>query len=136
MASAKRLASSYTPRMPIGIDVAEVLLGLGMHQGVAIDFRRGGQQELGLLGHGQPQGLVRAQRADLEDVDAQPLEVGRASWAGEVQDEVKRTIYVNVVGDVVLNKLETRVAEQMGDVLGPARKEVVHADDFAAFFQQ
>ena len=33
-----------------GVDVAEVLLGLGMHQGVAIDFRRGGQQELGLLG--------------------------------------------------------------------------------------
>ena len=24
----------------------------------------------------------------------------------------------------------------MGDVLGPAREEVVHADDFAAFFQQ
>ena len=88
------------------------------------------------LGHGQSQGLVRAQRADLEDVDAQPFEVGRASWAGEVQDEVERAIYVDVVGDIVLNKLESRMAEQMGDVLGPTREEVVHADDFAAFFQQ
>ena len=119
-----------------GVDVAEVLLGLGMYQGVAIDFRRGGQQELGLLGHRQPQGLVCAQRADLEDVDAQPLKVGRASWAGEVQNEVERAIYVDVVGNVVLNKLESRVAEQVGDVFGPAREEVVHADDFAAFFQQ
>ena len=119
-----------------GVDVAEVLLGLGMHQGVAIDFRSGGQQELGLFGHSQPQGLVRAQRAYLEDVDTQPLKVGRASRAGEVQDEVERAIYVDVVGDIVLNKLESRMAEQMGDVLGPAREEVVHADDFAAFFQQ
>ena len=53
-----------------------------------------------------------------------------------MQDEVERTIYVDVIGDVVLDKLESRVAEQMGDVLGPAREEVVHADDFAAFFQQ
>ena len=62
---------------------------------------------------------MRAQRANFEDFDAQLLEVGRASRAGEVQDEVERTIYVDVVGGIVLNKLEPRMAEQVSDVLGP-----------------
>ena len=53
-----------------------------------------------------------------------------------MQDEVERAIYVDVVGDIVLDKLESRMAEQVGDVLGPAREEVVHADNFVAFFQQ
>ena len=53
-----------------------------------------------------------------------------------MQDKVERTIYVDVISDIVLNKLESRLAEQMGDVFRPAREEAVHADDFAAFFQQ
>jgi len=54
----------------------------------------------------------------------------RSDWPGwPVQHEVHRAVDVDVVGDVVLDELEIRVARQMRDVADVAGEQVVDADD-------
>ena len=46
-----------------------------------------------------------------------------------MQDKVERAIHVDVVGHVVVDQLELRVADEMGDIFGSAGEKIIHADD-------
>ena len=74
------------------VDVAPVVLALGMDLGVAVDLGGAGQQEAGVLGLGQAERVVRAERADLERRDRVRQVVDRAGGAGEVEDVVDRAV--------------------------------------------
>ena len=65
---------------PDRIDVAPVGFGLGMDQGIAVDLGGGGEQEAGLLGPGQPEHVVGAQRPHLEGVNGVTLVIDRRGW--------------------------------------------------------
>ena len=98
------------------IDVAPVVFALGVDLRVAVDLRRAGQQEPCVLGLGQAQGIVRAQRAHLEGRDGVREIIDRAGRAGEMQHVVHGPVDLDRLGDVVLDELESRVAPAGPDV--------------------
>ena len=123
------------PARPDRVDVAPVLLGLRMLQGVAVDFGRRGEDELGLLGLGQTEGVVRAQRAHLEGRDRPFQIVDGAGRAGPVQHHLDRPVHADVVGHVVPDEPEVAVGETR-DVRRVAGGQVVDADDGRAAVEQ
>ena len=78
------------------VDVAPVALRLGVDLGVAVDLGGRRQEEPGVLGLGQAQGVVGAERADLEGLDRELEVVDRAGRGGEVQHAVERPVDVDV----------------------------------------
>src|SRR5690606_11589921 len=52
--------------------------------------------------------------------------------AGEVEHAIDRSFDVDVVRDVVLQKPEPLLADQVRDVIGRTRDEVVHPDHIVA----
>ena len=113
------------------VHVAPVGLLLGMLQGVAVDLRRGREHEPGVLRLGQPERLVRAERAHLQRRDRQLQVVDRAGRARPVEHHVHGAVDVDVVGDVVLDEQEIAV-RQVRHVRDVAGQEVVDADDRVA----
>ena len=90
------------------VDVAPVVLGLGMDLGVAVDLRGRGEQEPRPLELRQPEHVVGPVGADLERVERQPRVVDRARRRGEVVDEVDRLVDLDELGDVVVREDEVR----------------------------
>ena len=118
------------------VDVAPVALGLRVDLRIAVDLAGRRQEEPGALGLGQAEGVVGAEAADLEDLDRDPLEVGRRRRAGEVHHDIHRTGHPHVLADVVFDEREPALAEQLLDVGDGARHEVVDGDDLVATRQQ
>ena len=88
------------------VDVAPVLLGLGMDLRVAVDLRGRGEQEARALELRHPEHVVGAVRADLQRVQRQPLVVDRARRRGQVVDEVDRLVDLDELGDVEVEEDE------------------------------
>ena len=63
------------------VDVAPVVFALGVDLGIAVDLGRAGQQEPRVLGLGQPERIVGAERADLERRDRDESD-NRPGWPG------------------------------------------------------
>ena len=99
-----------------------------MHERISVDLGGGGEKEARILGLGQAERVVRAQAADLQGLDGHAQVVDGGGRAREMEDEVERTLEVDVVRDVVLDEHEV-AAGQVLDVGDVARDEVVHADD-------
>ena len=89
------------------VDVAPVVFALGVDLGIAVDLRRAGQQEPGVLRLGQPERVVGSQRADLERRDRMRQVIDGAGRAGEMQDVVHRAVDLDRLGDVVLDEPES-----------------------------
>jgi hypothetical protein len=53
-----------------------------------------------------------------------------------MEDHVHRPIDVDVLGDVVVDELEARVAEQVSDVAAVPGREIVEGDDLVALADQ
>ena len=100
------------------VDVAPVVFALGVDLGIAVDFRRAGQQEPRVLGLGQPERVVGAERTDLEGRDRVSEVIDRAGRAGEVEHVVDRPVDLDRLGDVVLDEPETRVDRPGGRCCG------------------
>ena len=96
-----------------GIHVPPVVFGLRMDEGVAIALRRRGQQEPGLLGQCQPQGLVRAQRAHLESLDGHSQVIDRARRRGKVKNVVELSVDMEIVRHIVLDEAEALLPQQV-----------------------
>ena len=106
-----------------------------MDQRVAVHLRGGGEQEARALGLGQAERVVRAQAADLEGLDGHAQVVDGRGGRGEMEDEVERTLEVDVVRHVVLDEHEV-AARQVLDVGGVAGDEVVHPDHGVATVEE
>ena len=107
---------------PDRIDVAPVVLGLGMLAGVAVDLRGRGLEQPGPHPLGQAEHVDGAVDAGLGGLHRVELVVDRRGRAGEVVDLVD--LDVEREGDVVAHQLEVRPVHQVGDV-GAAPGEVV-----------
>ena len=107
------------------VDVAAIILALGVLVGVAVDLGRGRLQDLGARALGEPQHVDRPQHARLRGLDRIVLVLARARRTGEVVDLVYLDIHRK--GHVVAQRLEVGAADQVGDVALAAREVVVHA---------
>ncbi len=118
------------------VDVAPVRLGLRVHEWVAVDLGRRRQEERRSLGLGETEAVVRAEPADLQDLDGDALEVDRRRRAGEVHDHIDVTGHPEVRADVVFDEREPAAAEQSFDVGDGAGDEVVDRHDVVAPIEQ
>jgi hypothetical protein len=116
------------------IDVAPIGLGLRMDARVAVHLRCGRLEDAALEPLGQAQHVDGAVHAGLGGLHRVVLVVDRRSRAGEVVDFVD--LDIERKRHIVAQQLETRVAEQMADVLLAAREEVVDADDIVPVGQE
>ena len=121
---------------PDRVDVAPVLLVLRVDERVAVHLGGGGQQEACVLLLGEAERLVRAERSDLQRRNRQLLVVDGTRRRGEVKNRVDRTLHVDVRRDVLLDEHEAPVGEEVRDVVGRARPEVVHANDVVAVLEE
>jgi hypothetical protein len=136
MASAKAFGFVVDAARADGVDVAPVGFGLGMDQRVAVAFGRGGEEESGVFGLGEAEGVVGAERADLEGLDGELEIIDGAGRRGEMEDVIDGAGEVDELGDVVVDEVEVLVAGEMGDVVGIAGDEVVHGDDAMALGEE
>ena len=119
---------------PQSVDVAPVILGLGMDAGVAIDLAGGGLEDLGPGALGQAQHVDGAEHAGLGRLHGVELVVDGRGGAGQVVDLVH--LDVERKADVVAHQLEVRVVEQVRDVAPASGEEIVDAEHVVAFLQQ
>src|SRR5690606_31736500 len=110
------------------VHITPVGLRLRMHQGIAVDLTRGGQQQAGTFVFGETERLVRAQRTDLQRLNGILQVVDRGGRAGKMKHIVQRSLDEEVVRDVELDELKAGISDEMGDVLRRSRDEVVDAD--------
>lgn len=51
-----------------------------------------------------------------------------------MKNEIQLALYMDKVGYIMLNELEGFITRQMGNIVGTAGKQVIHTDNFVAFF--
>src|SRR6266542_4355568 len=117
------------------VDVAPVALRLRVHQRVAVDLARRREQEACALELGQPEGVVRAVRADLQRVQRLAEVVDRAGERRQVVDDVHGLVDLQVLDHVVVDEAEGIIAQVL-EVLERAALEVVDADHAVARLKQ
>ncbi len=119
------------------VHVAPVIFLLRMDERVAVAFRGGGQKERRLLGFGETERVMRAERADFQRRDRQLEIIDRARGRSEMENVIEFFFrQENEVRDVVLDEREILVAGEMLDVLEVAGDEIIDRDDAMTFRQQ
>ena len=112
-----------------GVDVTPVTLGLRMHLRVPIDLRGRCQDEPGVLRQSEPEGVQGPDRPHLEGLDGELQVIDRRGGAREVQDQIDLSPDVDEVRHIGPNNPEPVVPDQVLDIGGRAREEVVQAQD-------
>ena len=115
---------------------ATKVLGLWVHLGITVHFRSGGQEESSALGPRQTQGFVRAQRPHLQRLNGQFEVVDRARGGSKVQHCVQRSIEVEILCHVLLDKAKALVSREVLNVPRAARNQVVHGDDLVSLAEE
>ena len=115
------VAASGTDR----VDVAPVILALGVNLGVAVDLGGACQKESRVFGFGESKGVVGAERSDLERGNRVLQVVGWACGASEMEHIVDGPVDQDGFRDVVLEKLELGQFEKMSNVSAAACQQVV-----------
>ena len=119
------------------VHVAPVIFLLRMDERIAVAFRSRGQEERRLLGFGEAERVVRAERADFQRRDRQLEIIDRAGRRGEMEDVIDFSSGRKmIVRDVVLDEGEILVAGEVLDVLEVAGDEIVDRDDAMTFREQ
>ena len=98
-----------------------------MDQRIPVDLRRRREQKSGVLGHGEPEGLMGAKRAHFERLNRQLEVVDRACRAREMEYAVERALDLDVARDVLIGEAEASVSREMREVIGVAGDVVVHS---------
>src|SRR6266516_1931010 len=111
------------------VDVPPVPLVLRMHLRIAVDLARRRKEVPGAGGLGETEGVVGAERTDLQGLDRVLEVVAGARGAGEVQDGVHATVDREELRDVVLLELERGGVEEILDVLDAAGEQAVDSED-------
>ena len=118
------------------VDVSPVILGLRVDQRVAVDFRRGSEQEPRGLEPAESERLVGAERANLQGLDRELEIIDRAGWRGKMPDTIDPALEEKKLGDVLLDEFEMPVAGQVRNVIDAAGHQVVDGDDGMPFQKQ
>ena len=92
---------------PDGVDVAEIILGLRMHERIAIDFRSRGLQNFRPIPFRIFEGMERAEESDFCRVNRVALVIRRRSRTSQIADDLAG----DIVRDhhVVLDELKLRI---------------------------
>ena len=117
------------PADPDRVDVPPVPLGLRVFERVAVHLAGAGEQERRPVGLGQPEGVVRPERPDLERLYRVFEVIDRAGRAGEVEDVVDRVADLQRGRDVVPDVPEPGVGPERVEVFEAPGDEVVDGDD-------
>ena len=115
---------------PDGIHSSPVFLLLRMNLRIAVNFAGARLQDLRLHALGETQHVDRAVHAGLRGLHRIELVVYRGSGAREVVDVID--LHVERKRDVVPQKLESRIAQQVPQVALVARVEIIHAEHVVA----
>ena len=118
------------------VDVAPVGLGLRVNERVAVDLRGRGEEETCTLGLGETEAIVRAESADLQDLDRDPLEIGWRRGAGEMHDGVDVARHPHVRADVVFDEREPAPPEQRLDIGDGPGDQIVDRHHLVATVEQ
>jgi hypothetical protein len=119
---------------PDWIDTTTVRFRLRMDLGIAVDFTRGGLEDLGIAPTGHPEQIDRADHARLHRFDRVVLIVAWSCRAGEIVNFIN--FQKQRMNNVVANQLKVRLVQQMSDVRLLAGEEVVDTDDVMSFGNQ
>src|SRR4051812_40796258 len=117
------------------VDVAPVVLGLGMDLRVAVDLGGRCDEDPGPLELRHAEHVVGPVGADLERVERQPRVVDRAGRRCEVVDEVDGLLDIDRLDDVLVREDEVLVADVV-DVLERPGVQVVDADHPVSLAEQ
>ena len=118
------------------VDIAPVGFRLRADVRIAVTFRRGREEILGLLRQGQPQGIVRSERAHFQSLDRELQIVDRACRRSEMQNVIDRARDIDKFGDIVLDDPESRISREMAQVGGSAGDQVVDRENLPAAIEE
>ena len=119
-----------------GIDVAPVRLRLRVHERIAVDLAGRREQNSRVLVLSQAEDIPGPERADLEGLQRMALIIDRRGKRREVQDRVDVAVDAPRAGDVFNTQAESRVVEQVADVVPAAGDQAVDADHLGPTGQQ
>ena len=101
-----------------------------MHLGIAVDLRGRGVKQLGAVAACAIEHMHGPKRAYQGGVHAIGLVVHRRGGAGETVDLVEAgQAGAKPLGDVMIDEDEAVAVDQVIDVVAPARREIVQADN-------
>ena len=121
---------------PERVDITPVGFRLRVDLGIAVNLRGRGEEKQRLLGPGETEHVVGAERADLQGGNGMVGVVDGGGGRGKVQHGIDRVVHVERLADVVLDGLEGLMVTEVRDVLRRTRYQVVDADDPPAIRQQ
>src|SRR4051812_23497260 len=107
-----------------------------MHERIAVDLRRGREQETRAPLGSELERVERSDRTDLQRLEGMAPVVDGARRAGEMEDGVERSVDREALGDICLDEPEAGAIAKVDDVIRRAREEPVHAEDGRAIVQQ
>jgi hypothetical protein len=112
------------------VDVAVVVLALGMHGGIAVDLGRRRLHHAGAGALGELEQIQDADRIGLDRQDRIALVVPRRRRTRQIIDLID--VELPRLHDVVVDKAKPAGVAQVRDVGEPAGQEIVDADDVVA----
>lgn len=118
------------------VDVAEIALGLWVHQRVAIYLRSRGLEYFGIAPAREFQKVQRTEHACLERMDRISLVVPRRGRAGKIVDLVDLKAGRQRIDDVVFDASESGIAQKGVEIVSLAGVEIIQRDDVIPVPQQ
>src|SRR5882762_5497024 len=118
------------------VDVAEVLLALGVLQRIPVHLRRAGVDQRGAGFSGEIQRLAGAHGPDVQRLERQPRIVDRRRRRGQVEHRFRPAVDWNGPADVVLQELVAGIAAVAVGVVAAASEKAVDRDHFVTARQQ
>ena len=106
-----------------------------MDRGVAVAFRRGGEQIARAFFERQIEGAARADGAHVQGFDGMLQVVLGTGGRCHVQHAIHGTFHRKLVGDILLAKREARLRRQMRQIAAGACEKVIQPNHRVPFRQ-
>src|ERR1700751_3391255 len=119
-----------------GIDVSPILLGLRGNFRVAITLAGRSEEEFGLFGKRQTEGIVRAERAHFQGLDRELQVIDWACGRSKMENVVDWTRNLDVIGNVCARGAKTRMFVEMRNIGIDAGHQIIEAQNVPALSDQ
>jgi len=77
-----------------------------------------------------------AERTHFEDLDGDACKVHRARGRGKMHDRIDLSSHIDVIGDVVMDELESPLPGEVCDVIDRSSNQVIHRNHLVTICQQ